>query len=122
MSRKNVLLTTVLIAGVFACASLFAGEGKKGWMKEKKAEAFPEHKAQILTHLNKKIEHIQKKKACIEAATEHKALRNCHKQYKEEGKSMREQHKGWKNKRKEARQNWKIERKKTEGKYAPINP
>jgi hypothetical protein len=57
-----------------ATAPATAGDSDKKVMKEEK---FEDRKAKVLEHISKHIAEAQKRQACVEAATNHDALKAC---------------------------------------------
>ena len=54
------------------------GQGQQGGQGgEQREERLAEHKAEIIHRMNEHIEEIEKRKACVEAAKDHEALRAC---------------------------------------------
>jgi Spy/CpxP family protein refolding chaperone len=52
-------------------------EGGQQERKEERKEKFEDRKAEILKRMNQHLEEIAKRKSCVEAATDHEALRAC---------------------------------------------
>jgi hypothetical protein len=78
-----------MFATCLASLSLFADDTSK----ELKIE---EVKSKMISHLDQRIEHINKTKSCVSSATTKDAIKTCREQMREEGKAMKD---AWKSRK-----------------------
>lgn len=51
---------------------------------------FEQHKAEIIKRIDQRIANNQEEKACVQAATDHKAVKACQEKFKGEMREMRQ--------------------------------
>jgi TolA-binding protein len=88
--KKYVLLTAMVLALAVPCMAWSqsapgggngappssSGAGGSGGGQERE-QKFQEHKTEILQRMNEHLAEVQKRIACVQAATNHEALRAC---------------------------------------------
>lgn len=113
----KTVFTTLSLLLAFSFSS-FADHHEGGDMMDMKGKKFEEAKKMMSEHLDKKMEHANKRighlkemKTCVDGASDKEALKACRKKHKEVMKEHRKTAKEHREMRKEMRQKRKASRK-----------
>lgn len=84
---KTLLVAALMIGSFNVFADHHENDGK----------TFEEKKSMMLSHIDKKIAHMNEKKSCVQAAKDKEGLKACREKMKEHHKEMKKE---WKDKKK----------------------